>query len=222
MSDEQILVVPANLFRAIGYFEGFSPDVPVYNMLLDEAVFKPRLLMETDDSYKQLIPYTTIMTEKEPNRPLFLSYQRGSELAEERLHGKRSIGFGGHINPEDTAEGDDYTLGGYGAAVMRELHEEVKLPERLKAPPALAGIINEDATEVGRVHLGLFHIVFIGGGFEPEPNEAGMCDFRWQTLEQLQANLMEYEKWSRILIESSALLDGIQEDGTEPSHPSSE
>ena len=57
---EQVLVVPAELFRRLGYFQGFCGNVERY---LDELLrpentsYRPRDQVEKDPGFKQLIPY---------------------------------------------------------------------------------------------------------------------------------------------------------------------
>ena len=57
---EQVLVVPTELFRRLGYFQGFCGNVERY---LDELLrpentsYRPRDQVEKDPGFKQLIPY---------------------------------------------------------------------------------------------------------------------------------------------------------------------
>ena len=57
---ERVLVVPTELLHSIGYFQGFCLDVEKYfdELLGSEQIsYRPRSEMETDPSFKQLIPY---------------------------------------------------------------------------------------------------------------------------------------------------------------------
>ena len=59
-TDERVLCVPTYHFRAVGYLHGFRrADADYAEALLDPAVysFRPRSQVETDPSFKQLIPY---------------------------------------------------------------------------------------------------------------------------------------------------------------------
>ena len=69
-----------------------------------------------------------------------------------RLHGRYSIGVGGHLNP-----GDGGLLGG----LRREWAEELVadfVPEF-----RLVALLNDDTTEVGAVHLGAVYVADAGG-----------------------------------------------------------
>src|SRR6185436_3445956 len=68
--------------------------------------------------------------------------QRTAKQTEARLHHKVSIGIGGHINP-----GHDLIDG-----LQKELDEEVRIDGDYEL--RFAGILNDESTEVGRVHLG--------------------------------------------------------------------
>ncbi len=147
---EQVLVVPSLLFREIGYFQGFQPNsAPYLKTLLDPSFtsYLPRDEAEDDPSYKQLIPYCIFRHEGE-----VFHYRRGSQQGEARLHAKRSIGVGGHICTDD----DGGTSSVYQEGMWREIQEEVYLDSEFTE--TCVGLINDDETDVGRVHLGIVHI----------------------------------------------------------------
>ena len=104
---EQVMVIPTELFRSCGYFQGFCKDTEAYlGKLLDptQTKYLPRDKMEQDPSYKQLIPYCIFQyTDPQGGMHLF-QYTRGKGQGEARLHSKRSIGIGGHISSLDATE----------------------------------------------------------------------------------------------------------------------
>jgi len=72
-----------------------------------------------------------------------------------RLHGKGSIGVGGHLNPVD--DGEDPLMAG----LRREWTEELEAdwdPEF-----RLVGLLNDDSNPVGAVHLGVVFEVEAAG-----------------------------------------------------------
>lgn len=119
----------------------------------DRGFFLERRHAERDASFKQVIPYTLVVHGDE-----VLLLKRLGKGGEARLHGKLSIGVGGHINPVD--------LDGPGpsaapadvldAGCRRELEEEIEIrcPYTLSA----VGIINDDSSDVGSVHFGLVNV----------------------------------------------------------------
>ena len=97
--EEQVLVVERKVVEEVGIFHGLAFDVQRYlDRLFVPGVprFMPRSAVETDPSFKQLIPYVIMSHEGK-----YLSYIRGKRAGETRLVAKRSIGIGGHINPID-------------------------------------------------------------------------------------------------------------------------
>jgi predicted NUDIX family phosphoesterase len=72
--------------------------------------------LEENASLKQIIPYVVVSCGDK-----ILMYNRTAKQTDARLHMKYSIGFGGHINPEDTAGHDNPVVGGR----TRELQEEL-------------------------------------------------------------------------------------------------
>ena len=81
---ERVLVVPTELFRRIGYFQGFCRDVDRYlgELLGPERVsFRPRAEVEQDPGYKQLIPYVIFRHRDGRGRETVFQYTRGSGQA---------------------------------------------------------------------------------------------------------------------------------------------
>jgi predicted NUDIX family phosphoesterase len=78
--------------------------------------------------------------------------QRTTGGGDARLHGRFSIGVGGHLNP-----GDGGLLGG----LEREWGEE--LVADFVPDFRLVGLLNDDTTEVGAVHLGAVYVAEAAG-----------------------------------------------------------
>src|SRR4051794_20427491 len=117
MTDEHVLVIPTTILARLGSFRGLRADLGhCLADLLDPAAlqFRPRAAVETDPSYKQLIPYVVLRW-----RDQLFHYTRGAG-GESRLRAQRSIGVGGHISAADAASSGDP----YRAGMMRELAEE--------------------------------------------------------------------------------------------------
>ncbi len=153
--EEQVLVIERNVLEQAGMFQGLTFDTERYlNELLVRGVprFMPRSQAEADPNYKQLIPYVILS-----HNGKYLSYVRGKRAGETRLVGHRSIGIGGHINPVD----DELPLfatdfkDAYFTAVKREVAEEISIEAGYE--DRVVALINDDSTEVGRVHLGIVH-----------------------------------------------------------------
>jgi len=114
----------------------------ILSLIQDKHFFLPRPRAEVSPEFKQIIPYVVIRSGGD-----YFLLRRTPKQSEARLHDKLSLGIGGHINP-----GHDL-LGG----LRQELEEEVEVADRYEL--AFAGILNDDQTDVGRVHLGAVYLL---------------------------------------------------------------
>ncbi len=145
---ERVLVVPTELFRSLGYFQGFSSNVDRYvNRPFDPAQtsYRPRAEVEHDPAFKQLIPYVIFRHRDAAGQTSLFQYTRGKGQGEARLHSKRSVGIGGHIAADD---GISDCSRPYAEGMRRELEEEVIVDTPLEMH--CVGLINDDETPVGR------------------------------------------------------------------------
>ena len=191
---EHVLVVPTELFRALGHFQGFSDQTDRYlGELLSPAntSYRPRSEMETDSSFKQLIPYVIFTHRDAQGRRLVFYYTRGNGQGEARLHSKRSVGIGGHISVDDRTSDDAVP---YAEGMQRELDEEVQIDSPFTQ--RCVGLINDDESPVGQVHLGVVHLVELE---EPAmtPREIDLMDSGFAPVEELLADLGRFETWSQ-------------------------
>lgn len=206
--EEQILVVPTALFHELGHFQGFTADVDRYvETLLDakHIEFRPRSTVEGDPGYKQLIPYMIFChtgpgngagdTHDAADEVHVFRYVRGKGMGENRLHSKISVGIGGHLSSVDLEGRSDV----YGAGMRRELDEEVRIDSPYTQ--RCVGLINDDLTEVGRVHLGIVH------RFDLErpavvPMESDIIESGFAPVRELLQNLDGFETWSAICLQA--------------------
>ena len=192
-SVEHVLVVPTALFHELGHFQGFRTDAGRYLEVLLEpqrVSYRPRHQVEEDPGFKQLIPYCIFRHEGR-----VFHYKRGKLQGEGRLHSKRSIGIGGHISACDAQSG----VSVYREAMQREIEEEVFVETRFKE--RCLGLINDDETEVGRVHLGVVHLFDVESQ-EVSPNEADILDAGFLPVAELLTDLERFETWSQICLKA--------------------
>ena len=196
---EHVLVVPTDLFHSLGYFQGFTADVDTYlDTLFDveNISYRPRPQMEQDPNFKQLIPYVIFRYIDDSGAVSLYQYSRGGGSGEKRLVSKKSVGIGGHISQED---GDSKDADPYHDGMARELKEEViiETPYVLK----LVGLINDDETEVGKVHLGIVHICDVEAP-RVRSNEEEIEGNGFQPVTELLDNLEGFETWSSICLQA--------------------
>ena len=193
---EQVLVVPRALFEELGAFQGAvvgGADYLAAFLDADHQQFLPRPEAEEDPSFKQLIPYVLFHHEGR-----YLHYYRGKAGGEARLHAKGSIGVGGHINPIDQQPS---LLGAqtYQAGVERELAEELVISGPYDND--IVGLINDDSNDVGKVHLGIVHLVELSSD-DVQSNEDALAGLSFKLLEELKGDAYgQLETWSQLCVD---------------------
>jgi predicted NUDIX family phosphoesterase len=192
MKEEMILVVRRSLFDALGSFQGLNFDVERYLpafLARENNFFMPRSAAETDPSFKQIIPYVLLT-----HQGRILHYVRGKKAGEQRLVAKGSLGIGGHMNDSDEGlfamDRDAYNI-----SVQREVGEELQLNSAYTN--RTVALLNDDSTEVGRVHVGVVHV------FELETDdvrkgEAMITELQFLDRPALAARRDAMETWSQI------------------------
>lgn len=205
---EFVFVVPrAELFRDC-YPQGLVRFGPSFTLAEFEDVigragyFVEREHAERDPDLKQVIPYSIVVRDGE-----VLLLERLARGGERRLHGKLSIGVGGHVNPEDLPE--DAAVGPRAerarpspipGCTRREVDEELDIRGPWRARPV--GILNDDSNPVGAVHVGLVQVIAAQGDVDVRERDA--LDGRFVTPDALRAMLdsgANLETWSRILVQ---------------------
>jgi predicted NUDIX family phosphoesterase len=189
---EHVLCIPTLLFHQLGHFQGFMADAAPYFKTLFDAnytTYRPRDQVETDPSFKQLIPYCIFR-----HGESIFHYRRGKLQGDGRLRGLRSIGIGGHISSTDaeTAEAS------YVAAMSREIEEEVFLESGYTQK--CVGLINDDLTEVGRVHLGIVHLFELEAP-KVRPREESIIETGFASPAELARDAPGFETWSQICLD---------------------
>lgn len=196
MTDERVYVVPrAALPDQAGWYGLRTDALDAFVAALErDGRYEPRDLMERDPAFKQVIPYVVL---RDGSR--YFLMQRTTAGADARLHGRYSIGVGGHLNP-----GDGGLLGG----LRREWHEELVadfIPEF-----ELVALLNDDTTEVGAVHLGAVYVAEAAGrlvsirendkltGSFAEPSDVGSVIDRLETWSRLVFEFLESRTASRV------------------------
>jgi predicted NUDIX family phosphoesterase len=194
--DENVLVVRRSLFDELGSFHGLNFEPGKYlRAILSRGnnFFLPRAQAETDPTHKQIIPYALIA-----HGDTVLHYVRGKKVGEQRLVAKGSIGIGGHMNDTDESlfAWDEQA---YRAGVEREVNEEITIESPFE--DRIVALLNDDTTEVGRVHLGIVHVFRLA---EPrvQKREAMITNLAFLNRAQLLALRGNLETWSQLCVDS--------------------
>ncbi|MGE0144612.1 MAG: hypothetical protein AB7I19_14010 [Planctomycetota bacterium] len=195
-SDERVWVVNRSDFFAGRWPQGL---IALHRPELDELLarfesrgrFEARAPAEQQPEWKQIIPYCAIVRGDE-----VFCVERLATGGEARLHGRLSIGLGGHLGPED---GEPAGIIARGA--LRELGEELRIPGLDSLAPRPLALLNHDSDPVGSVHVGVVFALEVSseiavreisklrGGFRPLVESLEL----WQDAQRL-------ESWSRLLL----------------------
>jgi predicted NUDIX family phosphoesterase len=156
----------------------------VLALIAAEGQLRPRAEAEVDPSWKQIIPYLLLRD----GQRIFLM-RRTSAGADARLHERWSIGVGGHLGPGDAS---------VEAGLLREFEEELVADWR--PAPRLLGLLNDDSTPVGQVHLG---VVFEAdaAGRAVAIRETDKLSGSFVEAEEVAAGYERLESWSQLLLE---------------------
>ena len=193
--NENVLVIRRSLFDELGSFHGlnFEPQRYLDAMLArGNNYFLARSTAEKDPTHKQIIPYAILACGDR-----VLHYVRGRKAGEQRLVAKGSIGIGGHLNDEDESL-FAWDEAAYRAGVEREVNEEVQIGTPFE--DQIVALLNDDTTEVGRVHLGVVHLFRLREA-KVQKREAMITTLAFLSRAELEARRENLESWSQICLD---------------------
>jgi predicted NUDIX family phosphoesterase len=184
--DERVFVVPRDTIMDGEGWHGIRPaDLEAFLGSMERhGRFEPRPLMEADPAFKQVIPYLVL---RDGERYFLMRRtQAGGDI---RLHDRWSIGVGGHLNPGD----EDLERG-----LRREWSEELVadfVPEF-----GFLGLLNDDTTPVGQVHVGAVFVADAAGR-AVTIRETDKLSGAFATPTEVAAVAPDLETWSRLVFE---------------------
>jgi predicted NUDIX family phosphoesterase len=163
--------------RAVGLEETLA-------LIAQEGQLRPRAEAEDDHTWKQVIPYLLLR-----DRGRIFLMRRTRAGGDARLHERWSIGVGGHLGDSDAS---------VEAGLLREFREELTadwLPE-----PRLLGLLNDDRTPVGQVHLGVVYEAEAHGR-PATVRETLKLSGAFVELADVRAGYEHLETWSQLLFD---------------------
>lgn len=160
--------------------------------------FIEREVAETQPDLVQIIPYVVLA-----NRGRLLVYERTTKGGDKRLHGRRSIGFGGHINPVDDPDNTLRIIPMIFRCAIRELYEETNID--LKDNPIFYHLegqcfINENETLVDQVHLGVVYLLNLP---DDVADSLKLTDPALKVVGWVDKRPKRLENWSKIIFETA-------------------
>jgi predicted NUDIX family phosphoesterase len=185
--DELVLVVPREaLVPGEGWLGIHWTDMAeALAIVAREGRFVRRGDAEDDPSHKQVIPYLVL---RDGERWFLMRRTRGGGDA--RLHDLGSIGVGGHLNP-----GDVDVEGG----LRREWREELVAGFVPAFEPV--GLLNDDTTPVGSVHVGFVYTADARGR-RVGIRETDKLTGAFATTAEVDGQREALETWSRLAFDA--------------------
>lgn len=185
MKHEDVMVVKTQDLTPL--FNGRAFDLirdtasQVIDVIERSHFFVLRADAEVSPQFRQVIPYVVVTHGDE-----VFTLRRTPKQSETRLHHKVSIGVGGHINP------------GHGIVegLRKELDEEIEIADDFDLQ--FAGIINDESTDVGRVHLGVVYVLRAAGK-NVRVRETEKMTGEWLPRRELAPLREAMETWSQIV-----------------------
>jgi len=158
---------------------------------------------ETDPTYLQIIPYIVLK-----QNDLIFAYTRLKKTNETRLHDKKSIGIGGHVDWQSSYATlwSQVELGAYA-----ELFEEMNIEpiETFLKIEHTNQCIYDPSNEVGRVHLGILYTCDASDRVV-SVKEVHKISGHFYTVDQVKAmfqdNQDSFETWSTIALKLMGIL----------------
>lgn len=187
---EQVLVLARSAIPGGADFHGIRGADDAHLEALRGAVathgrYLDRARAEEDSSHKQLIPYVVV---RDAGRVFLM--RRTEAGGDARLHGKASVGVGGHLNPVD--DGEDALMAG----LRREWSEELDAPWEPEF--RLIGLLNDDTNPVGAVHLGVVFTVEAAGR-PVRVREREKLTGAFASIEEVRRVWDRLETWSQLV-----------------------
>jgi predicted NUDIX family phosphoesterase len=187
LEPEQVLVIPRSAIMKDPGWLGLREEgmAGFQELVALEGRFRARAEMERDRRFKQVIPYLVLR-----DGARYFLMRRTRAGGDERLHDRSSIGVGGHLNPGD---------GDLGGGLRREWAEEVEadfVPEF-----RLVGLLNDDTTDVGSVHVGAVFVADAAGR-RVAIRETEKLSGAFADPEAVAAVAGDLETWSRLFFET--------------------
>ena len=160
--------------------------------------------MEEDKNYLQPIPYTLI---KQGDK--YFTYTRLEGGGESRLHGKSSVGAGGHMGDVEHSWSFEHLLAVNNA---RELYEELEFKDEkgivlgfddiysVVKKSGIKGLLYSDKSSVDLVHLGILNIIEVPSNYSINVNEdeKDILKGDMKTVEEIKS--LNLENWSKMTL----------------------
>ena len=159
--------------------------------------YRPRGEMEENPSFKQLIPYVIFRHRDDPAaRARCFNTPAAKAWAKAGCTANAASALAGTLRFDDRTHEDAVP---YAEGMHRELDEEVNIDTPFTE--RCVGLINDDQTPVGQVHLGVVHLFDVERP-AVQPRESEILDAGFRPVSELLADLDRFESWSQFCLKA--------------------
>lgn len=218
--NESVLVFRTDLIDELGHFEGVSTNTSHYLPELlksGNSFFIDRADAENTEDFKQVISYAIIRFQG-----ALLRYTRGTMTNVSDLSGYTSLGFGGHVQLLQDFSMFSSDMG-YANSTQREVREETTIEIPIsKIEGSIAGLINDESSELGRKHFAIVHIIDLeeiplheapgikrliekrdlGTTYRGKIGEISIRNFTFASMQEVEGSFKDLEFWSKLCVAS--------------------
>jgi predicted NUDIX family phosphoesterase len=187
-NDVEILAVRASALFPVERWTGFRATTmdAVLTIINAEGEYIKRGLLETDPSYKQVIPQLLWVCEGK----VFV-HRIPKSGSEARLHNQMPIFLGGHVEKGEPS---------IESATWREFFEETGIPDSnaCSYKREFIGMVNDETNDVSQVHFGLVSIVRGPDLRDLSRTDEGVSEGAFWTPDQVDTIQPSLTYWSRL------------------------
>jgi predicted NUDIX family phosphoesterase len=167
--------------------------VEIISVLETSGRWYPRNPAETDPAFRQVIPYV-LTSNQSSGKYLLMTRMQGQ--GEKRLHGKRYVGVGGHIEKEDLLTAEKGSL--VQTAAWREIGEETGFNTGVLTFVGIICVTDRAAAMVDQVHIGVVYHLHTEND-QIVSDEADDHKHQWATGDELKEAYGNMEQWAKII-----------------------
>lgn len=184
------MVVPTDIISTVIKDHGVVREniIDIMKIIKENYYFMSRDIAENNKNVRQIIPYVVVVC-----RDKVFTLRRLNKQFEKRLHGKISLGVGGHINDIETPDQNDVIM----TNLLRELNEEINIKQINNLE--FIGVINDLSTEVSWYHIGLLYI--LRTNMNVTVAEQDKMEGKWVERKRLLDIKSDMETWSQMALE---------------------
>ena len=197
---EQVLVIPTEHFHRLGHFKGFRPRsiaISLISWITNHCDTFP-VVSGGRSQFQAADPLLCVPPRVWQMGPSCSSTVVGKDKAKYGCGPNAAsvwVGTSRRSIQRPLAPGTGTNV--YEEGLRRELAEEVEITTPYQGK--IVGLINDDETEVGKVHLGIVHLFDVERP-TVEPREEDILDAGFQRVEEILPALDEFESWSEIAV----------------------